>query len=145
MISTTSLAVNAVLRIGQLGGAAVRIAALILGLLGAFAGFAGALFAMGIGGLGSALGGEGAEVVIGLGATAFVISFVALIGTALALAKPQGAGITMIICGIAGIIAISAGYVIAGPLLIIAGILAVLGKRELQSKKVEHAQTGTGG
>lgn len=109
----------------------MRIAALIIGIIGALGGIGGALFALTIGGLGGVFGAEGAEMVVGLGWAAIVISLIALVAAALAIAKPMVAGIIMIIAGVAGIISISYAYVIGGPLLIIAGILAIIGKKEL--------------
>jgi len=109
----------------------MRIAALIIGIIGSLAGIGGALFALMVGGLSGVFGAEGAEMVVGLGWAAIVISLIALVAAALAIAKPLEAGIAMIIAGIAGIISISVAYVIGGPLLIIAGILAIIGKKEL--------------
>ena len=51
---------------------------------------------------------------------------------------PKAAGILMIASAIGGLIAISAGYFAAGPLLLIAGILALLGnKNEQQVNKLK--------
>lgn len=109
----------------------MRIAALIIGIVGSLAGIGGALFALTVGGISGTFGAEGAEMVVGLGWAATVISLVAIVAAALAVVKPMEAGITMIIAGIAGLISISVGYVIGGPLLIIAGILSIIGKKEL--------------
>lgn len=109
----------------------MRIAALIIGIMGSLAGIGGALFAILVGGISSAFGADDGGMVVGLGWTALVISLIALVAAALAIAKPVEAGVTMIISGIAGLISISIGYVIGGPLLIIAGILAIIGKTEL--------------
>lgn len=108
----------------------MKIAALILGILGGIAGIVGSIIAMMIGGIGSALGGEGAKTVTSLGWVALLISIVAIVGGALAIAKPKIAGIIMLLMGIGGIIAVSIGYVVAGPLLIIGGILALVGSRK---------------
>ncbi len=109
----------------------MRIAALIIGIIGSLAGIGGALFALTVGGISGAFGAEGAEMVVGLGWAAIVISIVALVAAALAIARPVEAGITMIIAGVAGIISISVAYVVGGPLLIVAGILSIIGKKEL--------------
>lgn len=122
----------------------MRLAALILGILGALAGFGGAIFAMTVGGLGATFGGEGAETVIGLGVAGLLISLVAVIAAALAMAKPKGAGIVMILSGIAGFIAISMGYIIAGPLLIVAGTLAILGRKEVIKPGSSAGETALG-
>lgn len=108
----------------------MKIAALILGILGGIAGIVGSIMAMMIGGIGSALNSEGSGTVTSLGWVALLFSIVAIVGGALALAKPKVAGIMMLLMGIGGIIAVSIGYVVAGPLLIIGGILALVGSRK---------------
>lgn len=115
----------------------MRTAAMVLGIIGGLAGLGGAIFALTVGGLGAAFGGEGAETVIGLGWAAMGISLVGLVAAALSKARPKAAGIVMILAGVAGFIAISMGYIIAGPLLIIAGILAIRGRREVAVHGVE--------
>lgn len=47
----------------------------------------------------------------------------------MALAKPKAAGIMMLVAGIGGFIAISAGYIVGGPLLIVGGIFALLARK----------------
>ena len=116
----------------------MKIAALILGILGGLLGMGGAIFAVFVGGVGGAFGAEDAGMVTGLGVAAVIISIVGLVGGALALAKPKAAGLIMIASAIGGLIAISAGYFIAGPLLLIAGILALLGnKNEQQANRLK--------
>jgi len=83
-----------------------------------------------LGGIGSAIGGEGAGTVATLGWVALLLSLVGIVGGSLALAKPKIAGIIMLLMGIGGLICISLGYVVAGPLLIIGGILALVGSRK---------------
>jgi len=113
----------------------VRVAALILGLLGGLFGIGGAVFAIFVGGVGDAFGAQDASLVMGLGTAAVVISIVGLVGGALALSKPKIASFLMLASAIAGFIAISAAYAIAGPLLLIAGVLALLGNRSEGNKK----------
>lgn len=108
----------------------MKIAALILGIIGGIAGLVGAIMAMAIGGIGSAIGGEGAGTVTSLGWLALLFSVVAIIGGSLAIAKPKIAGIMMLFMGIGGFIAVSIGYIIAGPLLITGGILALVSGRK---------------
>jgi uncharacterized membrane protein HdeD (DUF308 family) len=108
----------------------LRIAALVLGIVGGvfglFAGFA----AFSIGGLGSAFQADGAGTVVGLGLAAIFISVFGIVAGALALKYPKFSGWSQLISGILGIIAISAFYMIAGPILIIGGILALVSSRQ---------------
>ena len=108
----------------------MKIAALILGILGGIAGIVGSILVLVLGGIGSAIGGEGAGTVATLGWVALLLSLVGIVGGSLALAKPKIAGIIMLLMGIGGLICISLGYVVAGPLLIIGGILALVGSRK---------------
>ena len=108
----------------------MKIAALILGIIGGIAGLIGSVMAMMLGGIGSALGGEGAGTITSLGWVALLFSIIAVVGGALAIAKPKVAGIMMLLMGVGGLICVSLGYVIAGPLLIIGGILALVGSRK---------------
>ena len=107
----------------------MKTAALILGLLGGIGGFIGALFALIAGGLGTAFNLEGAETIVGLGWAAIPLSLLGIVGGAITIARPKGAGIMMLISGIGGFIAISAGYLFGGPLLIVGGVLALLASR----------------
>ena len=110
----------------------MRIAALVIGIFGAMAGFAGALFAMVVGGIGEAFGAdEGSSVAI-LGFVALVASIVGLVGAALALAKPRVAGGLMGVSAVVGLIATSLAYALATVLLLVAALLAFLGRREKQ-------------
>jgi len=90
----------------------------------------GAIFALVVGGIGSAFKASGAETVVGLGWAAIPISLVGIIGGAMAMAKPKIAGIIMLLSGIAGFIAISGGYLLGGPLLIVGGVLALVASRK---------------
>lgn len=108
----------------------MKLAALILGIIGGVAGIIGSIIVMVIGGIGSVIGGEGATTVTSLGWVALLFSLVGIVGGALALAKPKIAGIMMLFVGVGGIIAVSIGYVVAGPLLIIGGILALVSSRK---------------
>ena len=82
-----------------------------------------------VGGLGGALGANGASTVVGLGFAALILSIIGIVGGALALAKPKLAGCLMVIAGVGGFISVSMAYVVAGPLLIIGGILALVAKK----------------
>jgi hypothetical protein len=111
----------------------LRLAALILGIIGGIAGFGGALFALIIGGLDAAFSGSGTSPVIGLGVAAVLFSLIGLVGGALALKKPKAAGIMMLVSAVGGLVSISWGYVVAFPVFLIAGILALLSQKELET------------
>ncbi|MBU0478161.1 hypothetical protein KKC91_06305 [bacterium] len=108
----------------------MKIAALILGILGGLAGIVGAIMALLAGGVGAALEAEGASTIVTLGWVAFPLALLGIVGGSLAIAKPKVAGILMLISGIGGFVAVSMGYIIAGPLLIIGGILGLIAKKE---------------
>jgi hypothetical protein len=103
---------------------------LVLGLVGGIIGFFAAFTAFSLGGLGSAFKADGADTIIGLGLAAIFISIFAIVAGALALKYPRFSGWSQIISGILGIIAISAFYMIAGPILIIGGVLALVSARQ---------------
>lgn len=121
------------IKICLLGGGTLRLAALILGIIGGIAGFGGALFALIIGGLDAAFSGSGTSPVIGLGVAAVLFSLIGLVGGALALKKPKAAGIMMLVSAVGGLVSISWGYVVAFPVFLIAGILALLSQKELET------------
>jgi len=114
----------------------MKIAAMVLGILGGVFGILGALFALFIGGLGAGLEDPEAGTVIGLGLAAIIISIVGIVGGAIALSRPAIAGYMMIASGILGFIAISAGYIVAGPLLVIGGALALFASRQGPKEEV---------
>ena len=118
----------------------MRIAALVLGVLGGIGGFIGALIALFVAGVAEVAGelsGEGAgagEEIAVLGLVAFVASVVGLVGGAIAIPKPKAAAVLMLVAGIAGLIAISVAFIPATILLLIGALLAFLGRNE---KKAE--------
>lgn len=107
----------------------IKIAALIIGILGGLAGLGGAVFALFVGGVGEAFKAQDASAVMGLGLAAIPLAIVGVTGGALAIARPKLAGILMLTSAIGGTIAISFGYIIAGPMLLIAGIMALMAHR----------------
>lgn len=106
----------------------MRIAALILGILGGLFGLGGAVFALGVGGVASALQMDQGKAVVGLGFAAIPLAILGVVGGALALARPKLAGVLMLVSAVGGTIAISAGYVIAAPLLAVGGLLALFSR-----------------
>lgn len=108
----------------------MRIAALVLGLVGSINGLFASFTAFSLGGLGAVLEADGAGTIVGLGVAAIFISIYAIVAGALALKYPRFSGWSQIISGVLGIIAVSAFYMIAGPILIIGGILALVSARQ---------------
>ncbi len=108
----------------------MRVASMILGIIGGIAGFGGALFALFVGGVDASFSASGTSSIIGLGVAAIFFSLLGLVGGVLALKKPKVAGIMMLISAIGGVISISWGYVVAFPVLLVAGILALIGQKE---------------
>lgn len=108
----------------------MRIAALIIGIFGSVAGFIGAIFALFVGGIGGALGAEGAGQVAGLGVGALIASVAALVGAALAMAKPRTSAVIMGLSAIAGLIFISWAFVLGTVLLLLATLFAFLGRNQ---------------
>ncbi|HHW26377.1 MAG TPA: hypothetical protein GXX23_03430 [Firmicutes bacterium] len=112
----------------------MRIAALILGILGGVVGiFGGGLVSL-VGGIGAALEVEGASTVTGLGFMAIPTSILGIVGGALAMSKPKTAGIMMLASAVLGVILVSAAYFFPGILLLVGGILALVGQKELETK-----------
>jgi len=106
----------------------MRVAGLVLGIIGGIIGLFASGAALFIGGLGSALNANGASTVVGLGWVALLLSILGILGGALALAHPRVAGILMLTAGVGGFISVSLVYVVAGPLPIIGGLLAGLAR-----------------
>lgn len=101
-----------------------QTAALVLGIIGGVFGILAALIAMAVGGIGSAVGAEGGDTVIGLGFAAVFIASAAIVGGALAKSRPKAAFWLLLATGLSGFIAVSGAWLISGPLLIIAAMLA---------------------
>ncbi|MER3399192.1 MAG: hypothetical protein C4316_11830, partial [Chloroflexota bacterium] len=108
----------------------MRIAALVLGIIGGLAGLAGAVFALFVGSLGSAFGAQGAETVIGLGFAAIPLAVLGLAGAGLVLSKPKTAAWCMGISAVGGLIAIFEGYMVATLCLGAATVMAIAGRKE---------------
>jgi hypothetical protein len=117
----------------------VRIAALILGILGGIFGLFGSMFALTIGGIGGALGAEGADTVIGGGLFAILASIYGIVAGALALKFPKFAGWSLIAAAVVGFIAVFVAYTIAGPLMLVGGILALVSLKNDQSGSSQQA------
>ncbi len=108
----------------------MKIAALILGIIGGIAGLFGAIFALGIGGIGTAVGAEGATSMAGSGLAALALSLLGIVGGSMAIAKPKAAGIMMLIAAVGGLIAVFVAYIVAFPLLLTGGIMGLVGAKK---------------
>ena len=86
----------------------MRVAALIIGIIGSAAGFVAAVIALFIGGVGVALEAEGASKMNSLAFGAIGASIVGLVGGALSIAKPRFAAVLMVLSAVVGAISISA-------------------------------------
>lgn len=117
----------------------MKVAGLILGLIGGVAGIFGSIFAFGVSGVGTVVGAEGAGSLVGNGIAALIASLLGIVGGALAIAKPKIAGIFMLVAGVGGFIAVFVGYAVAAPLLIIGGILALVASKKQPTKTTEMA------
>lgn len=105
----------------------MKLAALIVGIFGSMAGFIGAIFGLIVGGIDAAIGGGSQIAWLSFGAMG--MSVVGLVGAALAIAKPRIAVGLMVVSAVLGTIFISLFYVPAAVMLVIAALLAFLGRK----------------
>ena len=86
-----------------------------------------------------------AGTVVSLGWSALFFSLVGLVGAGLSLAKPRIAAAIMLVASIAIAISISLFAAIATPLLLIAALLAFLGRHKREETIIVHTtQAGAG-
>ena len=105
----------------------MKLAALIIGIFGSMAGFIAAILGLIVGGIDFAIGGGPQIAWQSFGAMG--MSVVGLVGAALAIAKPRIAAGGMLVSAVLGTIFISLFYLPAAVLLLIAAILAFLGRK----------------
>jgi glucan phosphoethanolaminetransferase (alkaline phosphatase superfamily) len=101
----------------------MRIAAIVLGIVGGAIGFLGGLFTIFFGGLGAALEAEGADTVISLGMVAIWVSLFALIVSCFLNKKPRLISLIIII---AGIVCIVCANYFSGIVIAVGGIFGLL-------------------
>lgn len=111
----------------------MRIASLILGILGGLFGLGGAILVFFTGGVAGAFSAEGADTMVSLGLAAIPFAILGIIGGSLAMSKPKIAGWLMLISAVGGTISISAGYVLGGVMLFVGGIFALIDGRKTTS------------
>jgi hypothetical protein len=107
----------------------MRIAALVLGVIGGVFGIVAALLALSIGGIGQAVGAEGGSMIVSLGWSSLIFCFLGFVGAGFALAKPKLAGALLLVSSIGFTISISWFAIISGPLFLMASLFAFLGKK----------------
>jgi uncharacterized protein YecT (DUF1311 family) len=102
----------------------------IIGIIAGVFGFIAAIVTLFLGGIGSAFEAEGANTVIGLGWGGVLFSFLSIVFGAIAIARPKGAGVGLIVSSILG--AVLGGTIVAFcmALSLIGGILAVVGAKK---------------
>ncbi len=121
----------------------MRVAGLIVGVLGSIGGFIGALLALLVlissttlsagarfGGLGAAVDAPEVGTVTTRAFVVLAASIVGLVGAALSVAKPRMAASLMVVSAVVGVIAIFAAYILATVLLSIGALLTFLGRNE---------------
>lgn len=106
----------------------MRVAALILGIIGGIIGLFAAGAALFIGAVGTATGADNSGMVVGGGWAALALSVIGIVGGALSMAKPRAAAVLMLIAAVGGFISVFIAYIVAGPLLLIGATLAFLSR-----------------
>lgn len=96
----------------------MRISAFVVGLIAGLIGVVTGLLTIGVGGISLGIR------LVGSGFGALALSGLGIIGALTALPFRRLGGILMLIAGIGGFLVVSYGWIIAGPLFIIAAILA---------------------
>lgn len=104
----------------------------IIGIIAGIFGFIAAIVTLFVGGIGSAFEAEGAKTIVGLGWGGVLFSFLAIVFGAVAIARPKGAGIGLIVVSILGAILGGTLVAICMVLSLIGGILAVTGAKKVQ-------------
>ena len=123
----------------------MKVAALVLGIVGGVFGLIAGILAITVGGIGQAVGANQAGTVTGLGFLAFAMAVVSLVGGALALSKPRVAALLLLIAGIVGFFAVSAFWLLSGPLMILGALFAFLGRTKKGAQAIEASPTGRTG
>ena len=112
----------------------VRVASFVVGLIGGIVGLFAAFSALFVGGIGSALEADGAGTVIGLGWLAVVMAIVMIVGASLVMGRKKNGRWLLLVSTVGGFIAISAFWIAAGALGLVATIMAFLNKEYLTAR-----------
>ena len=105
----------------------MRVAALILGIVGGLVGLADSVLTLARDGAG-AFGMPEGTALTGRGGVGVVLAAVAIAGGAAAITRPRVAALALLIAGVGGLLAVGGFYLMASPLLLIGAVLAFLGR-----------------
>lgn len=114
----------------------MKVGALVLGILGGLWGVFDSIFALAIGEAGGTL--NAPVAIAGGDIGAIFLGLIGIIGASLSIDRPLIASIVMIIGGVASLILMSAGFIIAAPLLIIGSIFAFIGYIQEKTKSARE-------
>ena len=117
----------------------MKVAALVIGILGSIAAFVAALFAGGVGAIGGAIHAHGAGGVGGLAVSAWLASILGLVGAILAIGRPGAAWVCMLVAAVWVVISVSAFGIPGGVLLLIAAIFSFFEARTRKRQKAQVA------
>ena len=106
----------------------MRIAALIVGIVGGIFGLLSAILGLFMGGVGGALEAEGAGTVVNLSFAGLFFCLLGFLGAGLAMAKPLAGAIILLISALGALISMSFFAIIVSPLFLIAALLAFFGR-----------------
>ncbi|MCK9629450.1 MAG: hypothetical protein M0R37_12780 [Bacteroidales bacterium] len=107
----------------------MRTTALVLGIVGGVFGIIAGLIAMAVGGVGVAAEADGGGMVTVLGLVAVMLAVAGIVGGALAHRSPRACALLELIAGVGGFIAVSAFWLLSGPLFIVGAIMAFASRK----------------
>jgi hypothetical protein len=106
----------------------MRIAALIVGIVGGVFGLLSVILGLTLGGIGSATEAEGASTIVGLSFAGLFFCLLGFLGAGLIMAKPLAGSIILLISALGALVSMSFFAIIVSPLFLIAAILGFLGR-----------------
>lgn len=114
-------------------------AAMVLGIIGGISGIVSGLLVLMFGGIGAAFEASGSASVAWWGYVAVFLAVMGVVGGALSKAKPVPGALLQILGAVLGFVAVYRAWLIAGPLLALGGVLALVGRNEVDNQ----SDTGT--
>lgn len=106
----------------------MRIAALILGIIGSLVAIPSTLAALGVGAVGVTTGQTDTELMATAAVVALVVCLLGFLAAGLAMGWPTLGGVLLLGCGVAFAVYLHLFGLLAAPLYVIAGVLALLGR-----------------
>jgi hypothetical protein len=106
----------------------VRVASLVLGIVGGVIGVLAGLLVLLFGGIGAAFEADETGMILGSGFSAALLGVAGIVGGALAPRYPVVAAVVQALSGLLGFVAVSMFWLLSGPLLLIGALLAVPGR-----------------